>query len=65
MAQENMPNGIITGEITPILTCKCLEPKQYHLVFDGGFNEKYAIEYCQKCFDQEDKEFMISMELIQ
>ena len=62
MSQENMPNGTKAGEITPILTCKCLEQKQYCVVFDGGFNENYTVEYCQRCYDQDDKQFMISVE---
>jgi len=51
--------------LTPEFTeyeCECLEDKKFRVVFDGGSTGNYSIEYCQKCFDQEDNEFMISVE---
>jgi len=45
--------------------CECQDKKAYRLTFDGGSTGHYAIEYCQKCYDSDDRQFMISMEEIQ
>lgn len=45
--------------------CDCDEQKTIKVVYDGGFDEKFTVEYCQKCYDQENKEFEISMERLQ
>lgn len=42
--------------------CECLEEKKFRVVFDGDSTGKYSIDYCQKCYDQDDKLFMVSME---
>lgn len=44
--------------------CECTENKKFRLTFDGGNNEKYIVEYCQKCFGLDDKQFMISEEVL-
>jgi hypothetical protein len=42
--------------------CECEDDKKFRIIYDGGNDEKYLIDYCQKCFDSDDKQFMISME---
>ena len=42
--------------------CYCDEKKKYRLIFDGGDSGNYIVEYCQKCYDSDDKQFMISVE---
>ena len=44
--------------------CDCSEEKRYRITFDGGDSGNYLVEYCQKCFDSDDKQFMISMEMM-
>jgi len=44
--------------------CECLEKKKFRIVFDGDSTGNYIVEYCQKCFDSDDKQFMISTEVI-
>ena len=51
----------ITPE-TIVYECYCDNEKHIRVVFDGGYDDRDTVEYCQKCFDQEDNEFMISME---
>lgn len=41
--------------------CDCDEQKTIKVVYDCGFDEKFVVEYCQKCYEQEDKKFMLSM----
>ena len=31
-------------------------------MFDGGSTGNYIVEYCQRCYDEDDKQFMISVE---
>jgi hypothetical protein len=45
--------------------CVCDESKTIRVVYDGGFDEKFIVEYCDLCYEQEDKRFMISMERLQ
>ena len=40
--------------------CECDIEKKFRLTFDGGDNENYFVEYCQNCYDSDDKQFMIS-----
>jgi len=42
--------------------CICKDKKKYRLVFHGGDSGNYFVEYCQNCYDSDDKEFMISEE---
>jgi hypothetical protein len=42
--------------------CLCSEKKKYQILFDGGDTGNYVADYCQKCYDSDDKQFMISME---
>jgi len=44
--------------------CECSDVKKFRIVFDGDTTGNYIIEYCQKCFDSDDKQFMISTEVI-
>ncbi len=49
----------------PEFECICKDGKKYRLKFDGGSLGHYIVEYCQKCFDQDDKMDLLSMEEIQ
>ena len=64
MTHENVQNEIQNGNVKSEYTfeCECLENKIYRLVFDGDSTGNYIVEYCQRCFDQDDKQFMISMD---
>lgn len=42
--------------------CNCTEEKKFRVVFDGGESGNYIVEYCQKCYDADDRQFMISGE---
>ncbi|MGI0057111.1 MAG: hypothetical protein ACREAK_07025 [Nitrosarchaeum sp.] len=53
-----------TSEIV-VYQCNCDEIKKIRVVYDGGFGEKFTVEYCQKCYEQEDKKFVDSMEKIE
>ena len=44
--------------------CDCTEKKKFRIVFDGDSTGNYIVEYCEKCFGQDDKQFMISTEVI-
>jgi len=44
--------------------CECLDKKKFRIVFDGASTGNYIIEYCQKCYDSDDKQFMILTEVI-
>ncbi len=48
-----------------VYECNCKKQKKFRVVYDGGFDEKFTVEYCQKCYDQDNKQFMISMERVQ
>lgn len=39
--------------------CRCTEKKKFRVTFADCDNEMYIMEYCQKCYDQDDKQFMI------
>lgn len=62
---ENQYGTTITGDgQQDTYECECLENKKYRVVFDGAQIGQYVVEYCQKCFDQDDKAFLIRMEVI-
>ena len=42
--------------------CECTEEKKYRVLFDGDSTGNYIVEYCQRCYDLDDKQFMISEE---
>lgn len=44
--------------------CNCSQEKKFRVVFDGASTGNYVVNYCQKCFDQDDKLFMLSKEVI-
>lgn len=48
--------------VIPSFECNCEYEKKYSLKFDGGDSGNYIVEYCQRCYDQDDKQFMVSME---
>ncbi|MGY5151750.1 MAG: hypothetical protein ACW9XA_05725 [Candidatus Nitrosopumilus sp. bin_6a] len=57
----------ISTRITPELIeyeCECSDVKKFRIVFDGDSTGNYIIEYCQKCFDSDDKQFLISTEVL-
>lgn len=41
------------------LECKCAETKKHRLVFDGGSSGHYTVDVCEKCYCEEDREFLI------
>ena len=54
-------------ESTPELVeyeCECQDTKKFRIVFDGASTGNYIIEYCQRCYGNDDKQFMISTEVI-
>ena len=44
--------------------CNCELEKKYRLTCDGDSTGNYIVEYCQSCFDSDDKQFLISTEVI-
>lgn len=44
--------------------CECTSEKRIRAIFDGGNSGYYSVDYCQSCFDGDDKQFLISMENI-
>jgi len=42
--------------------CNCTERKCFRVVFDGGSTGNYIVEYCQRCYDEDDKQFTITVE---
>jgi hypothetical protein len=48
-----------------VYICECADKKMYRVMFDGGEHiGNYVAEYCQKCYDSDDKQFMICEERI-
>lgn len=41
------------------LECKCAEEKKYRLVFDGGTSGQYMIDVCERCYQEDDKKFLL------
>ncbi len=48
----------------PSLECYCDNEKKIRTVQDGGFGDKFIVEYCQKCYDSDDRQYEISMEML-
>ena len=46
----------------PVYACACVGTKRHHLTFDGGSSGSYVLALCDKCYDDEDKLFLISEE---
>jgi len=44
--------------------CECNNKKKYRLKLDGGSLGLYFVDYCQKCFEHDDKQFLLSVEKI-
>jgi hypothetical protein len=44
--------------------CICLSTKKHRLVFDGGVSGNYTVFLCDSCNSKEDKQFLISEELL-
>lgn len=44
--------------------CMCSRSKKHRLVFDGGESGNYTILLCDNCYSKEDKQFLISEELL-
>lgn len=44
--------------------CECKVAKKHRLVFDGGSTGNYTINLCSKCYENENKEFLISEEML-
>lgn len=42
--------------------CECDAEKKHRITFDGGNVGQYTIDYCDKCYAQDDKQFMTSSE---
>jgi len=63
--EKALENGLAGQSVQETYECECPDKKKYRVIFDGASIGKYAIKYCQKCYDSDDKQFMISEELIQ
>lgn len=57
-------NGLGGQPTLDIYECECQDKKAYRLTFDGASTGHYIAEYCQKCYDSDDKQFMIYEERI-
>lgn len=44
--------------------CTCNNQKTHRLIFDGGSAGQYAVELCNRCYQQQEKRFLISEELL-
>ncbi|MCV0412197.1 hypothetical protein [Nitrosarchaeum sp.] len=66
MNQRESQSRKVTTDTSEIIVyeCDCNNRKQIRVVYDGGFNEKFTVEYCQDCYELESKKFEISMEVI-
>ena len=49
---------------TIVFECPCNDKKIYRLIFDSGDTGNYSVEYCQTCYDNDDKQFLIRQEAI-
>ncbi|WP_428323710.1 hypothetical protein [Nitrosopumilus sp.] len=54
----------VSFEVESWFECECEDLKEYRLEFDGGSSGSYFVDYCKKCYDDDDKQFLISMEVI-
>lgn len=59
-----MPIGGKIGVKYSIFHCPCKEKKSHRLVFDGGSSGNYQVELCSKCYENQDKKFLINEENI-
>ena len=48
----------------PIFRCKCKKSKTNRVILDGGSEGHYAVELCPKCYEDQDKKFLIKEEVI-
>lgn len=49
----------------PSFTCQCRTPKTHSLLCDGGTKHgKYRLIFCDKCYNNEEKHFVISEEIV-
>lgn len=44
--------------------CECEQEKTHIVTFDGGDFGYYIMEYCQSCYDSDDKQFLVSVEVV-
>lgn len=63
--REPQSGKVAITQETVVYQCNCDQIKKIRAVYDGGFGEKFTVEYCEKCFDSDDKQFMLSMEVLQ
>jgi len=52
------------NHLTPVFICKCKRQIKHRLTFDGGSTGEYQIELCDVCYSNEDKQFLISEEVL-
>lgn len=45
--------------------CECIDSRVYRLTFCGGSSGNYLLECCQKCYDENDKKFLLKEEKIE
>ncbi|AJW71744.1 hypothetical protein NADRNF5_2070 [Nitrosopumilus adriaticus] len=48
----------------PIFRCKCKKSKTNRMILDGGTKGNYTIELCSTCYNNHNKKFLISEEII-
>jgi len=51
-------------EICPLFYCSDKEEKAHRLVFDGGSSGNYQLDLCSKCYENQNKKFLIKEEKI-
>jgi hypothetical protein len=66
MFEQESDNQLKQAPETSITSyrCKCSEAKLYRVLFDGDDSGNYVGLLCQKCYDSDDKQFMICEERI-
>jgi hypothetical protein len=62
--QESQSRKVTKDTLEIVYECGCNSKKEIRVVYDGGFDEKFIVEYCNACYEQEDKRFMLSMEIL-
>ena len=63
--QESQSRKVTKDTLEIVYECGCNNKKKIRVVYDGGFDEKFTVDYCELCYEQEDKRFMLSMERLQ
>ena len=48
----------------PIFRCRDKEFKTNRVILDGGSEGNYAVELCPKCYESQDKKFLIREEIL-